>query len=213
MHQSPEVPDSGWKLDPLGAVLPRQIWESWPQSQKETQLLTVARRVCGSSSPAFTRISRRFLETLTTGGAPNTASYNNWKFQKNSDEVSWRWIVEVPALSYHVRVEWNRTYELPGYTVSFHREEQEVPGFWVSVPEPEQGLVWRSLGDSEAWTLPNGKISDKRWRCRHGGPAGLFNKGLLFAIFDPQKPRLLGEFGAPGLIKEGIFVKLIPRSV
>jgi tRNA(Ile)-lysidine synthetase-like protein len=213
LHQSPEVPDSGWKMDPQGATLARQIWESWPQSQKETQLLTVARRICGGGSPSFKRISRRFLETLIADTAPDVAFYNNWKFNKNEGEVSWRWIVEVSPLSYHVRIELNRPYELPGYTVSFHRERQAPPGYWVSLPEPIQGLVWRTLGDAEAWTLPDGKVSDKRWRTRHGGPVGLFQKGLLFAIFDPQKPGMLEEFGSPGLIKEGIFVKLIPRSV
>ncbi|NNM55321.1 MAG: tRNA lysidine(34) synthetase TilS [Spirochaetales bacterium] len=220
--------DSAWVLTD-NAVIPRLIWEQWTTGQREHQLLEVVRRL-RRENISHQRLSRRFLAEICQSshlvaqgaGSKHLTSFRHcgagWQLAFSPTTVTWSPIVQEPELAYLMTIDPPCVLTLARYEIAFSWEpwSETVPFAWVELPHLEQpqvqDLVWRSLGPEESWVLPAGK-SNKAWRRKHPGDAGLFYKGVLWAVFDTVEQKLRWKGTCADLIKKVIFVKLSRRSM
>ena len=212
--------DSGWTLTDK-AALPRSIWENWTSRQREHQLLEVVRRL-KRENPSRQRLSRRFLAEVCkpSSGPRSTLRHRGagWQLTVSPTTVTWSPIVQETELAYLMILDPPCVLMLPSYEIAFSWEpwSEVTPFASVELPDEEQGqaqdLVWRSLGAEESWVLPTGK-SDRAWRRKHPGDAGLFQKGVLWAVFDTVEQKMRWKGTRADLIKKVIFVKLSKRSM
>ncbi len=202
--------DSAWSLTDQ-AVLPRRIWEQWTPEQREQQLLEVSRRL---SAEAFSRqrLSRRFLAQICRSSVLHHSGAG-WKFSSDATMVTWSRIVQDTDLAYLMEIETPRVLTFPHYEVAFSGEPWSQRENFATIELPlEDNLIWRSLSPDESWRLPDGR-SNKTWRRRHPGEVGLFQKGVLWAVFDLKAQKMRWKGSCTDLIKKVIFVKLSRRSM
>ena len=209
--------DSAWVLTDK-AVIPRPIWEQWTTGQREHQLLEVVRRLRRENFP-HQRLSRRFLAEICQS-SPSVSRHHGagWQLTVSPTIVTWSPIVQEPELAYLMTVVPPCTLTLPRYEIAFSWDPWPEAGSFASVELPHleqsqaQDLVWRTLGPEESWLLPAGK-SNKAWRRKHPGDAGLFQKGVLWTVFDTVEQKMRWKGTCADLIKKVIFVKLSRRSM
>ncbi len=209
--------DSAWVLTDK-AVIPTQLWERWTTGQREHQLLEVVRRL-RKENISRQRLSRRFLTEISRSSSATSRHRGaGWQLTVSPTTVMWSPIVQESELAYLMTIGPPCVLTMPRYEIAFSWEpwSETEPFASVELPHLEQcqgqDLVWRSLGPEESWVLPSGK-SNKAWRRKHRGDAGLFQKGVLWAIFDTEEQKMRWKGTCADLIKKVIFVKLSRRSM